>query len=102
MLNLNAGFKELHYMLCMSEARKINSAKKSIEGGCESMNQMQTTTKKQNQTRVTVAFVEIMSNQQVSGNQRDLHQNKQILGSFPLPHCLVGLQQQEAMRDLQT
>lgn len=46
MLNLNAGFKELHYMLCMSEARKINSAKKSIEGGCESMNQMQTTKKK--------------------------------------------------------
>lgn len=44
--------------------------------------------------------METMSNQQASGNQRDLHQNKQILGSFPLPFTAGTAGGNEWLKDL--
>lgn len=44
--------------------------------------------------------METMSNQQASGNQRDLHQNKQILGSFPLPFTAGAAGGNEWLKDL--
>jgi len=78
-------FKELLYMLCISEASGINSVQTSLVEGCVSRNQMQTKKKSSKLNRVACHINGNHVKSMPSDNQRDLHQIKQILGSLPLP-----------------
>lgn len=72
-------------MLCISEASGINSVQTSLVEGCDSRNHMQTKKKSAKLKRVARQINGNHVKSMPSVNQRDLHQNKQILGSLPLP-----------------
>lgn len=99
MLYLNVCFKELLYMLCMSEASGINSVQKSIVGGYDSRNQMRT--KKICKTEpgcLSHKWKQCQINRPLATKGICIRISR-FLAPF---HCLLRLEQQEVMSDLKT
>lgn len=101
MFFIYACFKELLYILCISEACGINSVQTSLVEVCDARYHMQTN--KKNPAKLKRVACHINGNHVKSmppDSQRDVHQNKQILGSLPLPFIAGTAGDNKWLKDL--